>query len=67
MNYREAEGNQDHTHANYSHFYVLTGTFLLIGNQRFILNLDLDGSHDSLEEPYNDSAANVVGVDFDYR
>ena len=63
-NYR---GNQDHRHANYSHFCVSTGTFLLIGNQRFILTLDLDGSRDSLGTPINDSAANVVGVDFDYR
>ena len=40
---------------------------MLFGNEIFISTLDLDGSHDSLGGPYNDSAAHVVGVDFDYR
>jgi len=39
----------------------------VIGNQRFIATLDLDGSRDSLQDIYNESAANVVGIDFDYR
>ena len=46
---------------------MLLGDYLLIGNQRFILTVDLNGRHANLGTPYNDSAANVVGVDFDYR
>ena len=47
--------------------FMLLGDYLLIGNQRFILTVDLNGRHASLGVVYNDSGANVVGVDFDYR
>ena len=46
---------------------MLLGDDLLIGNQRFILTVDLNGRFASLGVVYNDSGANVVGVDFDYR
>lgn len=46
---------------------MLLGDYLLIGNQRFISTVDLNGRRASLGGPYNDSAAIVVGVDFDYR
>ena len=46
---------------------MLLGDDLLIGNQRFILTVDLNGRFTSLGVVYNDSGANVVGVDFDYR
>ena len=47
--------------------FMLLGDYLLIGNQRFISTVDLNGRQTSLGGPYNDSAAIVVGVDFDYR
>ena len=44
---------------------ILSGDYLLVGNGAFVSTVDLDGTHTSMERPYDTAA--VVAVDFDYR